>query len=539
MSVQLSLLLLVTAVVGILFDLCQGQSEMTRATALGKIKGIRTLVPGTNSNYVDQFRKIPYAIPPVNELRFQKPKPFGSWEGTLDATTFGASCFQGQSAFFTDVPNKELSEDCLFLNIYVPSNISNDDRLPVMVWIHGGAFLYGQGMFYNASNLASVGNVVVVTLNYRLGIFGFFTLNDPVARGNYGIYDQILALKWVKQNIDSFGGNPDSVTIFGESAGGMSTSLLSLIPSNRGLFHRVISQSGTSNSPCLTVENSHFLSEIVGTSAGCNMSSEADKPSFLDCMRNVPADRLQHIIENVYSSSPEVRFVLGFAPVVDGELFPDQPTRLLSDAYPNHHYFFRSLDLLTGATSGEGSLLFIQLSDPSFQYRYKYNISEGISADFLCNVMAPALSKDYFNSNPKISSMVCDEYSLDPSERLPAQSMRITEGYGDFFLTAPMVDIADIHSDRNGMAKTFVYMHTRINPIHIGPPSPHWFSKSVHADELFYLFGLQQYSNVDVQDLEFSRILMNYWANFARYGYVILSFFDLCLKSIEPVSNES
>lgn len=224
---------------------CQGQLEVKRTTSLGGITGVQTLVPGTNDRFVDQFRKIPYAFPPVGPLRFQKPQPFGSWDETLEGRDFGPSCMQGHSAFFADVPNKDLSEDCLFLNIYVPSDASPNGSLPVMVWIHGGAFLYGQGMFYNASNLASVANVVVVTLNYRLGLLGFFTLNDPVARGNYGIYDQILALQWIKDHIVSFGGDPISITIFGESAGGISTSLLSLIPSNKGLFKRVISQSGT------------------------------------------------------------------------------------------------------------------------------------------------------------------------------------------------------------------------------------------------------------------------------------------------------
>ncbi|XP_062595093.1 carboxylesterase 5A-like [Saccostrea cucullata] len=505
--------------IGIITADIQEDTEVSRSTGLGDIKGLRTLVPGTKDKYVEQFRKIPYAIPPVRNLRFQKPQPFGNWKGTLDATEFGPSCMQGDSAFFADVPNKGRSEDCLFLNIYVPSDVSSDERLSVMVWIHGGAFLYGQGMFYNASNLASVGRVIVVTLNYRLGIFGFLTLNDPVAGGNYGIMDQILALQWVKENIFSFGGDPDSITIFGESAGGMSTSLLSLIPSNRGLFHRVISQSGTSNSPALMVENSYFMSELVGTTAGCTSSSN-NKEFFLNCMKNLPAEIIQGTFEKIMSSHTELSMALGFGPVVDGDLFPDEPVRLLSDAYPNRHYFFRSLDLMAGSTSGEGSLLFIQMSNPRLQSRFNYNVSEGLSKDVLCNIVAPSLVKAHFKNNPDVVNLICDEYSVHPSKGLSAQSIRTTDVHGDFFLTAPTIDTANIHSEKNGISHTFVYMLSRINPVHIGPPSPTWFTRSVHADELMYLFGLQNYDGISQEDLELSRTMMTYWANFARYGNV-------------------
>lgn len=511
-------LLLVIGILSVLHEQIHAQTEVTRSTRLGDIRGIKTLVPGTKIKYVDQFRKIPYAVPPVGLLRFQKPRPLDNWEGTLDATEFGPSCIQGQSGYFTDVPNKSKAEDCLFLNIYVPSDVTSDEQLPVMVWIHGGAFLYGQGMFYNASSLASIGNVIVVTMNYRLGIFGFLTLNDPIARGNYGLFDQILALQWVKKNIVSFNGNPDSVTIFGESAGGMSVSLLSLMPSNRGLFHRVISQSGTSNSPCLMVENSYLLSKLVGSTAGCKLSPNEDKESFLNCMREIPAEILQEVLEKIYDSATEFRLLLGFGPVVDGELFPDQPTRLLSDAYPNHHYFFRSLDLMTGFTSGEGSLLYDQLSNPKFQSHFNYNVSAGLSKDVLCGLVAPALVRDYYDNNQDIGNLICDEYSIHSSEDLSSQSRRTTDAHGDFFLTAPTIDIANIHSKENGMSYTFVYMLSHINPVHIGPPQPPWFTRSVHGDDLLYLFGLQHHNNIDIKDLELSRTMMSYWANFARFG---------------------
>jgi para-nitrobenzyl esterase len=218
-------------------------------TDLGLVSG----AGGVNDG-VRVFKGIPYAAPPVGDLRWKPPQPPAHWDGVRAATTFGANCMQrndGGGAFPPyggDRSATSMSEDCLYLNVYTAAAAANA-RQPVMVWIHGGAFTSGAGAIYQGEDLARKG-VVVVTINYRLGVFGFLahpelTAESPRhASGNYALLDQIAALTWVRKNIGAFGGNPESVTIFGESAGSWSVNALVASPLAKGLFDRAIGESG-------------------------------------------------------------------------------------------------------------------------------------------------------------------------------------------------------------------------------------------------------------------------------------------------------
>ena len=223
-------------------------SSSTRQLASGGVI-VETLVgkvEGVEKGGILQFRAIPYAWAD----RFRPPEPALPWAGVLDATQFGPAAPQEPSA--TDallgVRDQVTSEDCLTLNVYTPA--ADDERRPVMVWIHGGGFTSGAGHlpYYNATKLAAESNVVVVTINYRLGVLGFLYLDhlcpDLAGSGNNGLRDQIAALEWVRDNVDAFGGDPSRVTIFGESAGGMSVATLLGAPAAQGLFHGAIAQSG-------------------------------------------------------------------------------------------------------------------------------------------------------------------------------------------------------------------------------------------------------------------------------------------------------
>ena len=190
------------------------------------------------------FAGIPYAAPPVGPLRWQPPAPVPSWDGFRDATRPGPMCIQDVS---NDVDGRRTSEDCLTLNVWTPP--PSDEPRPVMVWIHGGSFVNGSGDIYNARRLASRGDIVVVTINYRLGALGFLAhpaLGPAGDVGNYGLADQQAALRWVHDNIAGFGGDPSKVTIAGESAGGMSVCDHLVAPGSEGLFSAAIIQSG----PC-------------------------------------------------------------------------------------------------------------------------------------------------------------------------------------------------------------------------------------------------------------------------------------------------
>ena len=219
-------------------------------------------VQGVIADDVESFKGIPFAAPPVGELRWRPPQPAASWTGVRQAADFGANCMQGRfgpppAAGAPQPPAP--SEDCLFLNIWRPASAAAGAKLPVMVWIHGGGFVGGSGALPGEGGgpFARQG-VVLVTLNYRLGRFGFFAHPALSAerpddlKGNYAYMDQIAALQWVKRNIGAFGGDPDNVTIFGFSAGGVSVHSLLASPLARGLFHKAIAQSGGSRDSVLT-----------------------------------------------------------------------------------------------------------------------------------------------------------------------------------------------------------------------------------------------------------------------------------------------
>lgn len=214
----------------------------------------RGTVRGLAERGVAVFRGIPFARPPVGSLRFGPPAPLDRWTGARDATRFGPAASQNGALIgpVMSLGIGDTREDCLYLNVWTPG--ADRRRRPVLVWIHGGAFVIGAGsqMLYDGSALARRGDVVVVTINYRLGAFGFLRLRDHFgprlpATGNEGLLDQVAALEWVRDEIEAFGGDPDRVTIFGESAGAMSCATLLAVPRARGLFHRVILQSGAAN----------------------------------------------------------------------------------------------------------------------------------------------------------------------------------------------------------------------------------------------------------------------------------------------------
>lgn len=216
--------------------------KVARQTRLGAVQGIER-------EGVERFLGLPYAAPPVGELRWREPQPAVPWQGTHDATRFPNRCWQAPPPDVLsgrETPG-EMSEDCLYLNIYTPAG--KGASRPVLFWIHGGAYVLGTANTYDGTALARDHDVVVVTINYRLGIFGFqniAALGDAYrGSGNRGLQDQVAALSWVHDNIADYGGSPDNVTVFGQSAGGTSVLSLYAMPSASGLFHRAISFSGT------------------------------------------------------------------------------------------------------------------------------------------------------------------------------------------------------------------------------------------------------------------------------------------------------
>lgn len=491
---------------------------ITRQTKLGLIKGVSSSVTINNDtkNFI-VFKKIPFAKPPVGDLRFQKPVLYGPWNGILDATNFGPSCIQPRMQPFEQLlPNINQSEDCLFLNIYTPIEASMSNRKSVMIWIHGGGFQFGQGMLYDGSYLSVVGDVIVVTINYRLNVFGFFTTMDDAATGNYGLWDQQLAIQWVHDNIESFGGDPKSITIVGESAGAHSVALQAINPINRGLFHRIIQQSGTSISLLATDPEPQIESDKLVHVLNCTRQSTSQ---ILNCLRNKDSTEIFNAlisIKTVVPSSTDVNIRQTFVPSIDGIFLKYAPSNIIRNQSSFGYEFYKSLDTIIGVCEGEGSLLIGPVGD--LQKYLSFNISEGISSDFLCNHILPQLVKDFFNNNTAISETICRKYATRGT--LHEQGLKATDFFGDLFFVSPAVESINAHASNNHRTKQFQYLYKRRSFLSLPLEMYPWFKEAGHASEIPFLFPFKQFKVDFSEDMSLSLMMMKYWSNFAKSGDV-------------------
>jgi para-nitrobenzyl esterase len=283
-------------------------AEPVRNAPAGRIAGVL-------NGDVAVFRGIPYARPPVGALRWQPPQRLARWTGTFQAKQFGNICMQAPSSGDAGVGAEPASEDCLTLNIWAPAQARAAARKPVMLWLHGGGYTSGSGSapLYDGSKLAQAG-VVLVTINYRLGRFGFFAHPALGAHANYGLLDQVAALNWVRRNIAAFGGNPSNITLVGNSAGGESVLLLMSAPQVRGTFARAIVQSGLGGR----------VLPALATARGDWRSAQADGLTFAagkgaqdaEALRKLPAQELLSEPPSLYR---------GFGPIADGNLVQEDP----------------------------------------------------------------------------------------------------------------------------------------------------------------------------------------------------------------------
>ncbi len=315
-------------------------------------------VQGTALDGCERYAGIRYAQAPVGPRRFLPPEPVEPWTEVYDATEFGASAPQPPPipGFIITSPELRTSEDCLFLNVFTPT--ADDGRRPVMVWIHGGAYTIGSGDLYDGSSFARNGDVVVVTLNYRLGVLGWVPLDhlDPAlaGSGNNGVRDQIQALRWVRDNIAAFGGDPGNVTIFGESAGGGSVAALLAAPDADGLYHRAIIQSGAPNIlPAWKPENyvQQILDHLEQPEGGIEALRAADANRLIEAQIDSGAfDRMGRDRDHAIDGSG-----MGPRPSVDGVVLTATPVEAV------RRKGAQNVPLIIGTNADEGTLFSLLL----------------------------------------------------------------------------------------------------------------------------------------------------------------------------------
>ncbi len=441
----------------------------------------RGQIPGVLSDHnpdIIAVQGVPFAAPPVGNLRWKPPEPVSSWTGIRDASSPGPMCPQVGRG------NQPQSEDCLFLNVWTP--VKTSEPLPVMVWIHGGGYRLGAGSGTDGAPLASRG-VVLVSINYRLNVFGFLAHpalsaeSEHNASGNYGLMDMVSALGWVQDNIASFGGDPDRVTIFGESAGGGSVMSLMVVPQATGLFHRAIAQStyvpgwarGLTDAPPgwePAEDQGQWIAENLNATGAA--ASEA--------MRSASTEQIMEAARvgsgSVFTRTPPI-----WAPNIDGWYIPDDPL-LMHDSGKQH-----DVPLIAGMTGNEGSL-----------FRNRLEIND------------VAAFKSHIETHyASVGDQALDFYDVSSSDELNAGIDHLIH---DMIFAGPVRSQVSNHSQKTN--KAWLYSFSRIPPTEGGT---NWGAH--HAAELPYVFGTMSPPTpwTDI-DRHVSNTIMSYWTQFAASG---------------------
>jgi para-nitrobenzyl esterase len=449
---------------------------MTRVqTTLGAVEGAR-------DENVEVYRGIPFAAPPVGDLRFRPTQPGHPWTGVRAADTFGPAAPQLSAARGVAMGDaQQESEDCLFLNIWTPSADASAKR-PVMVWIHGGAFQSGSGSgaLYRGARLAERGDLVVVTINYRLGALGWLG-SEELGGGNWGLLDQIEALRWVRDNIAAFGGDPGNVTIFGESAGSASVSTLVGTPAAKGLFHKAIAESGgPAGGPMKRAER---FAEAIVNDAG--VSSVAQ-------LRDLPVDALLTAQEQAVTRVGRLNTPL--APVVDGRVLPRQSLDEIRD----------------GLNTGVPVIIGTNRDEMRYFAMGNRRLSEG-DESVVRRALARTCGEDGLDE-------LIDAYAKARANRgeptAPFDLWVAIEG--DRIFRVPSLRMAEAHAATG--SPVYEYLFDQESPAAAG------FLKSCHALEIAFVFGtldapmIDRFAGSGAQVEALSSTMMDAWISFARTG---------------------
>ena len=441
------------------------------------------VISGTTADGVRSFKGIPFAAPPVSELRWKAPQPVVAWEGVRKCEAFGPDCPQAPypagSMYYS--PPRMQSEDCLYLNVWTAAKAG--DKRPVMVWIHGGALTRGSGATrtYDGTAFAKKG-VLLVTVNYRLGPLGYLAHPDLTAEspqnssGNYGVLDQIAALRWVQKNIAAFGGDPGNVTIFGESAGSWSVNVLVATPLAKGLFHRAIGQSGGSFGPMTYLkEDKPRLTAAEKVGAAFAKAAGADS---IKALRAIPAEKIIDIFNNDAEGKK-----FRTSPTVDGWVLPDEIRNIFAQGKQN------DVPVIVGSNANEMTSLTVPATVPKTIEDYRKRVE----------TLYGEATRDFD--------------ALYPVKGTDDIAAAYLGSLRDVSFTLPMRTWARMTS--TGHSKAYLYFFSHV------PPNPNSkYLGAYHAGEIAYVFNNLNPQNALLQetDRKLAGTMSNYWVNFARTG---------------------
>lgn len=428
------------------------------------------------------FIGIPFAKPPTGSLRFKPPQPAENWSGVFNATKNGNMCPQS-SINKTVVGN----EDCLNVYLYTPQLPSSaTKKLPILAFIHGGAFALGHPFLYGPQRFMDH-DVILVLISYRLGALGFLSTGDSISPGNYGLMDQVLCLKWVQQNANAFGGDPNRVTLFGESAGAGSAMYLTLSPDAKGLFNGVIAQSGTAKTKRAMKKNPKLQATELAKALNCPINTSN---SMVDCMRKSSVERIVTATKIVQAN--ESLYAYPFIPTVDGKFLTEDPLILLSSGN------FSKVPTIIGTNRDEA--YFINLVAPGKLVNFNERWLNNTLPEFLRNLT------ECDENIQEVIQATRDKYfgSIDINNQTAALDAAL-DIFSDKVFKAPADLTTRLLINNEVPAYLYSFEHTRANATKVG-----------HGDELFYLFyiPLLPFNN---DDQVVSNFLIGAWVHFAYH----------------------
>lgn len=471
-------------------------------TLSGRVRGAALEAP--TGKLVDAWMSIPFAEPPVGPLRFRHPRPIQPWDGVLDTASLPNSCWQVEDTHFGDFegatmwnPNTPRSEDCLYLSVVSPRQ--RPKKAAVMVWIYGGGFVAGTSTLevYDPKILVSEENIIFVSIQYRVASLGFLYLDPVEAPGNMGLFDQAMALQWIRSNIEFFGGNPHNITLFGESAGAASVSMHLLSPLSRNLFSQAIMQSGSATAPWATIDKEETVLRAMRLAQAVQCpDSRANVTATIECLRTI--DPL-HLVHNEVSPAGILEFT--FVPIVDGTFLDESPKRSLLTRN------FKKTNILMGSNTEEGYYFIFYYLTNIFNrtenvYVNREEFTQSVSElnPYATNIARQAIIFEYTDwSNP--DDQIKNRDALDKM-------------VGDYHFTCNVNEFAHRYAEMGN--NVYMYYYTHRSSVHLWPS----WTGVLHADEINFVFGepLNPSKGYQPNEVDLAKKMMRYWANFARTG---------------------